>query len=189
MQNACASARRPTMIYWTSPSGTICRAESENADLVSGGDGDFAAPYTSTSLVGNNLFQYIDSPEVCHLYRALTRRVLTTGQAINFAYRCDSPTTRREMTMRLSRDAGMIRYESALIRETVREWEIPRETPDAETFVAICSFCQNYRFPVTSKVWKELEGLMMEKGLPEEFKFTHGVCREFYEIAMGKLKE
>jgi hypothetical protein len=177
------------MIYWTSPSGTICRAESENADLVAGDDGDFAAPYTSNSIVGHNLFQYIDGPEISHLYKELTKQVLTTGHAINFAYRCDSPTTRREMTMRLSRDAEMVRYESALIRETVRERETPRPTPNAETFVAICSFCHNYRFPVTSKAWKELEGLLMEKELPEEFKFTHGVCGACYEIAMGKLKK
>jgi hypothetical protein len=185
MQNAYASVRRPTMIYWTSPIGIICRAESENADLVETSDGLFAAPYISNAIVGHNLFQFIDGAEVRHLYKALAKRVLKTGRAINFAYRCDGPATRREMSMNLSRDAGMVRYESALIRETRRACEIPRQTPGAATFVAICSYCQNYRFPVTSSVWKELEGLLMEKDLPDQFRFTHSICPGCYEMAMA----
>jgi hypothetical protein len=80
------------------------------------------------------------------------------------------------MKMRLSRDDNTIRYESALLREIPRERELPRETPAAETLVAMCSFCQNYRFPVQSAVWKELEGLMLERDLPDRFSFTHGIC-------------
>jgi hypothetical protein len=185
MQNACARGRRPTMIYWTSLTGTICRAESENADLVVGGDGVFAAPYISNSIVGRNLFQFIEGADVSYLYRALTTRVLNTGHAINFAYRCDSQATRREMSMSLSRDADMVRYESTLIRETQRTREIPWPSSGADTFVAICSFCLNYRFPVTSSVWKELEGLMTENDLPDQFRFTHSICPECYEMAIA----
>jgi hypothetical protein len=82
----------------------------------------------------------------------------------------------------------MVRYESAVIRETVRQREIPRQNPDADTFVAICSFCQNYRFPVSSKIWKDLEGLLMEKELPEEFKFTHGICEDCYRKFISDIE-
>jgi hypothetical protein len=87
---------------------------------------------------------------VRHLYRALTEKVLRTGADVAFTYRCDGPETRREMYMRLSREHETVRYESSVLRETVRERELPRPTPTTSTFVAMCSICQNYRFPLLS---------------------------------------
>jgi hypothetical protein len=189
MGNATVTVRRPTMIYWTSLNGTIFRAESENSDLVGAGDGAFAAPFASNPIVGLDLFKFIDGAEIRQLYRALTARVINSGRTINFAYRCDGPGTRREMSMQLSSDEGFVRYESAVLRETSRKPEIPRSTPHAEIYVAICSFCNNYRFPVGSEVWKELENLLMENGLPDEFQFTHGVCEDCYLAVMSGMEQ
>jgi hypothetical protein len=172
--------RRPTMAYWISENGTIVRAESRNADMVAPGDGVFAEPFHSCAVVGRNLFQFIDGSEVRHLYQTLGERVLKTGRTIAFPYRCDSPVIRREMTMRMSRDSMLIRYDSAVVRETPKELEIPKQTTAAVTLVAICSFCQKFRFPVTSRAWRDLENLPTEAGLPSEFKFTHGICDECY---------
>jgi hypothetical protein len=185
MGHAAVLVRRPTMIYWTSPNGTIRRAQSENADLVGADDGVFAAPFVSNAIVGRNLYDFIDGMDVRHLYKTLESRVLKTGRAISFAYRCDSPVIRREMCMKLSRDAEMIRYESAVIRETRRARPIPLQVMKAPTFVAMCSFCQKYRFPVSSKIWKELETLFLEDSLPDEFRFTHGICEDCYVRAMN----
>jgi hypothetical protein len=178
MQADSADLRRPMMMYWTSSSGTILRTESRNVDLLRLDDEPFAAPFVSNSIVGCNLFTFIDGAEVRHFYRALARRVLSTGVAVTFPYRCDGPKMRREMTMSLSRDAEMIRYESTVIRETPREREISGQMPNATTFVAMCSICQRYRFPIASPVWKDLEGLLTETSLPHEFRFTHGICEE-----------
>jgi hypothetical protein len=114
--------------------------------------------------------------------------VLRTGTPITFPYRSDGPKTRREMKMRLSREDEMVRYESALLRETPRERAIPSTVPAADTFVAICSFCQNYRFPVYSKEWRELDGLLTEDALPDEFKFTHGICETCFEQVTADLQ-
>ena len=178
------AARRPTMLYWTSQTGTILRAQSKNSDLIGPGDAVFAAPYTSNDIVGRNLFRFIDGMEVRHLYHALSNKVLRTGAPISFPYRCDGPRVRREMSMRLSLDDEMLRYESALLREIPRERALPIPAPASEVFVAICSFCQDYRFPVSSSLWKELEGLLLESDLPDQFRFTHnafprseGSCR------------
>ena len=139
---------------------------------------------TSNTIVGRNLFQFISGLEVSHLYRKLASRVASTGCTISFDYRCDGPHVRRDMQMQLSRDAELIRYESTTVRETVREKDLPSETPGAEVFVAICSFCNDYRFPVKSKVWQQLEELLKEIDLPTEFRFTHGVCEKCYSKAL-----
>jgi hypothetical protein len=82
------------------------------------------------------------------------------------------------MSMRLSLDDEMLRYESALLREIPRERALPIPAPASEVFVAICSFCQDYRFPISSSLWKELEGLLLESDLPDQFRFTHSVCEK-----------
>jgi len=51
------------MLYWTSQTGTIVRAESKNSDLIGPGDAVFAAPYASNDIVGRNLFRFIDGME------------------------------------------------------------------------------------------------------------------------------
>jgi hypothetical protein len=183
-----AIARHPTMFYWTSQAGMILRAESKNSDLILGGDALFAAPYASTDIVGQNLFSFIDGMEVRHLYRALSNKVLKSGAPISFPYRCDGPRVRREMSMRLSLDGDMLRYESALLRETPRERALPGSAPSSDVFVAICSFCQDYRFPVFSPLWKELEGLLLENDLPNQFRFTHGVCEKCYKNLAADLQ-
>jgi hypothetical protein len=184
MEPGCPDLR-PTMIYWTSSSGTIFRAESKHSDLVRPDDKLFCAPFISNSIVGHNLFQFIDGVEVRHLYKALADKVLKTGIPITFPYRCDGPKTRREMQMRLSLEGRMVKYESTVIRETPRERELPHQSPSGDNFVAICSFCQKYRFPVTSTIWNELERLLMERRLPAEFRFTHGICENCFTAVMS----
>ena len=176
------------MIYWTLPNGIICRAEAKNSDSVSACDGAFAAPFTSNKIVGSDLFEFIEGIEVRYIYRALAASVLESGQTITFDYRCDSRAIRRDMRMQLSRDAGMVRYESVLIRETPHEDEIPLDQPGADVFVAICSFCKDYRFPINSKFWKRLEDLMGETELPSHFSFSHGICEECYGSRMSEFE-
>lgn len=181
------SALRPTMLYWTSPDGIIVRAESQNVDGVLVYDETFAAPFRCNRILGCSLFGFISGPEIAHLYRVLARQVFETGHAVKFVYRCDSPAIRREMSMEVSRDEDMIRYKSVILRETLRSRMIPWQTPEAPSFVAICSFCQNYRFPISTKIWKELENLLVEEGLPERFSFTHGICELCLSTALREL--
>ncbi len=177
------------MTYWTLPDGTIARAESENADLIESTDDAFTSPFSSNEIVGCNLFKFIEGAEVDHIYRSLAARVLKTGRTVNFIYRCDSREFRREMSMELSRDVTMVRYKSVLDRETRRKTPFPGDAPGSSTLVVVCSFCKNYRFPVGSKVWKELENLMMEADLPNCFSFTHGVCEDCYRALMTEFDQ
>ena len=188
MQPAYAEGSCPRMVYWISASGTILRVESENADLVRKEGGIFLQPFTADHIIGRNLFEFIKGIEIHHLYQALMNKVLRTGVSITFPYRCDGPHVRREMIMSLSLENETVRYESILLRETPRERQIPAGTNSATTLVAICSFCQRYRFPLTSTIWKDLDYLLLEAELPDKFDFSHGLCRACYQRFADDLK-
>jgi hypothetical protein len=127
-------------------------------------------------LLGNNLLSYIENEGVRFVYRAMHAHVLNTGRALVFPYRCDSARFRREMKMRISLEGDDLRYDSIVVGETLRPKPLPESTPGTGTLIAVCSFCNAYRFPAESDWWKDLEELFAEPELPSAFSTTHGIC-------------
>ena len=78
-----AAARRPTMLYWTSPTRDDCaRGKQEFRFDRTSGCG-IRAPYASNDIVGRNLFRFIDGMEVRQLYQALSKKVLENRRSHN----------------------------------------------------------------------------------------------------------
>jgi hypothetical protein len=169
------AAKRTRLSYWVEAGGTISRVAGP-WDTWLGDDGE--VPYRSRErdIVGSGLFSFIEGEGVRSVYNTIHARVLETGKSVEFPFRCDSPWIKREMQMRISREADALRYDSIIIRETRRDRPLPRPTASADTFVAMCSFCKSYRFPVESTAWKEIESLFEEPNLPDLFSITHGIC-------------
>jgi len=141
-----------------------------------GRDGEVPAHCLAAAVVGSSLFSYIQGDGVRCVYEAMHARVLETGRSLEFPYRCDSPWFRREMWMKIGREGDALRYDSLIVRETRRARPLPQPSPDARVFVVMCSFCKQYRFPVESPMWKDLESLPLEPDLLESFSVTHGIC-------------
>lgn len=136
------------------------------------------------SVIGKSVFSFIEGEAVRHIYAILHERVLKTGRPIEFAYRCDGPRVRREMRMRLAAESSAILYVSSIEKETVRQRALPEPTPGAPTMIAVCSFCKNYRFPVASRAWKDIDALFLEPELPAGFAITHGLCESCAETVL-----
>jgi hypothetical protein len=164
------------LIYRVRQDGCIIDAEGRIPDDLAAKDPVFAKGYSSREIVGENLFRFIQGETVRQVYRQLMERVLITGRTIRFPYRCDSGPLRREMEMILSRDGATVRYESLLIREVARPRPVPDASPGAHDRVSMCSFCKQYRFPAEQGLWKNLDLIFTETGLPEQFDITHGIC-------------
>ncbi len=175
------------MVYTVTPTGTIVTAAAEFSPQTEQLDPLFAAPANPDEWVGRNLFNFIQGIEVSHVYRLLQERVLNTGVPVTFEYRCDSPAVRREMRMRISPDDSLIRYESVVLNETVRPIPVPTPSPKADVFIRICSKCQSYSLVSGSGGWKEIELILSEPELPEQFSFTHTFCEPCYEFFMDGL--
>ena len=169
------AAEHAKLSYWIDSRGTVLRVDGP-WDVWLGDDGEVPDRCRELKVVGNSLFSFIESDGVQHVYRTMHARIFETGRTIEFPFRCDSTSFRREMQMRISRDGDALRYDSIIISETRRPRPLPRPTPTADTLVAMCSFCKAYRFPIESPHWKDIESLFVEPNLPELFSVTHGLC-------------
>src|SRR5207237_1272840 len=152
--------------YWIDSSGKVLRIDGPWNTWL-GQDGELPQRSTEANVVGNSLFSFIESEGVRHIYRVIHKRVLETGEAVEFPFRCDSAWLKREMQMKIARDGDELRYDSVVIKETRRERPLPQGTAGAKTLVAMCSFCKRYRFPVESKKWNDIEFLSMVPELPD----------------------
>ena len=176
------------VLYWVSSDGTIVRMEAHVSPESAQRDPVFANSLSPSSVVGRNIFEFIQGREVQHLYAIFHEKVLKDRRHIVFDYRCDGPSIRREMRMSLSPEAELVRYESIVLQETPRAREIPAVSPSAEVFVPICSICKRYRYPSGSNEWKELDLMPAEPELPSAFDFTHGLCPDCFESAMAQVR-
>jgi hypothetical protein len=186
MTPGAATAEHAKLSYWVSFSGTILRVTGP-WNVWLGRDGEIPESCGESGIAGKNLFSFIESDGVRWIYKKMHARAYGTGTPVEFRYRCDSAWLRREMQMKISRDGGVLRYDSTVISETRRPRPLPWPTPGAQTLIAMCSFCKAYRFPIESRVWKDIESLFSEPNLPDVFSVSHGICgfclERFYSLS------
>ncbi len=172
--------------YWVEPDGTVLKVCGP-WDAWLERDGQAPEDCRAARVVGNNLFAYIDCEGVRFIYRAMHTLVMQTGRAILFPYRCDSLRFRREMQMAISREGNALRYDSSTLKETRRQIPLPEPVRDADTLIAVCSFCCAYRFPTQSLLWKDVDELFAEPDFPQVFSVTHGICEPCGSLWLRQL--
>ena len=172
------------MMYCVNSEGTIVQAESSISEESALGDPTFAYPFSFPDIVGRSLFSFIKGAEVRNIYGMLHQRILNGKGPIKFDYRCDSPDIRREMRMSLDFDNCLVRYESVVLKETQRAVSIPLPSPTAALIIPICSNCQKYKYPADAQDWKEIDLILSDQDLPEQFNFSHTFCDVCYQKFM-----
>jgi hypothetical protein len=169
------AAEHAQLSYWINSQGIVQQVAGP-WDAWLGQDGEVPDRCCQAKVVGANLFSFIESDGVRHVYNTIHARILETGRPITFPFRCDSVWLTREMQMRISRDGDLLRYDSVIVSEARRPHPLPLPAPAADTLVAMCCFCKAVRFPIESPLWKDLELLFWESNLPAHFSVTHGLC-------------
>ena len=173
-------------LYDVTPEGTILRAETHISEQHALPDQVFASLSPWTGIIGCNLFSFIEGIEVRRIYRMFHERILREDCKISFDYRCDGPAVRRDMSMSLSRENNLVRYESTVLKETQRTVPIPMPSRAAPLIIAVCSNCKKYQYPSNSQHWKEIDLILSEPALPEQFNFTHTFCDICYRKLMDE---
>lgn len=169
----------------------IGRSRWETASQVNDGDDDASI----SSIIGTNLLDQIGGAEVRRVYRDLIARVLDDNEdEIRFSYRCDSPDTRREMMLLISRfrtqgDHGVL-FQSLIVDEQQRVpvnlfrfediVDFDEMIPDLGhgEVVTMCSFCQMVKEGFgdsTNSEWIDPEDYYRQGG-EAEVRISHGVC-------------
>lgn len=145
------------------------------------------------SVLGQSLWDSVDGIETRHVYELMFKNVRRERCSIVLPFRCDSPDTRRFMTLKISPCSGPhedIEFAAALLRTEPRE-PVPLLSQGERcscSMLSVCSFCK--RFEVPGSGWLEVEqaasrlGLLSTSRLP---KLSHGVCPDCANRARALL--
>lgn len=104
-----------------------------------------APDLTGEAVVGRPIWQFIAGEETRRLYRELFGLLRASRSELNIPFRCDSPTTVRQMTLTLrSAPKRGIEFEGWLVEAQARPpvAVFSRWAERSEEFIAICSLCR-----------------------------------------------
>jgi hypothetical protein len=135
------------------------------------------------SAIGTWLWQHFGGMEVKHLYRALLDRVRESGVKAEVPFRCDSPGTRRFMSMAVEPlDEGAVLFSTWTVREEDRppvEILAPADAQEEGAEVVMCAWCK--KVDSGESGWAEVEealGRLEVLNRDHPPRITHGVCPE-----------
>jgi hypothetical protein len=140
-----------------------------------------ATELSARSVIGCHLDDFVAGSEIRLVYQMLLERIRQTGEPARFTFRCDGPTCRRFMEMRLDLAApGVVRFRSRVLREEPRDVQplLDVGTKRSEDLLTLCSWCK--RFKAESTDWVEVEDYVERVKVMEADVFprlSHGICR------------
>ena len=141
-----------------------------------------APDLTENTVIGKPLFDFLDGRETKRVYRIVHDRVRRTRQSVRIPFRCDGPSIRRYMELRITPlEQGMIEFVGETIREEERA-EVPlfdSKTVRAGDSIVVCVWCKQVQ--VERDVWLEVEDAIERMSLFETLPLppiAHGVCDE-----------
>jgi hypothetical protein len=120
------------------------------------------AEITANHVMEKSIFEFITGGDTQSLYAALHTNVRARRKEIVIPFRCDSPSTIRQMTLTLRPlDNGAIEYEGHLVRKTVRNavTVLFRLADRTDRTIPICSLCR--RVSVQAE-WLELSDVVVQ---------------------------
>jgi hypothetical protein len=123
------------------------------------------------------------------LQRLLLRRVRGEAGAVELPFRCDAPTARREMDIRIAPTSGgrLVHFRARLRRQETRKFQ-PLLDPRAdrgEGMIEMCGWCDRFLVDVE---WVEVEQaaarlqLFRQPGPPT---ISHGICPDCSEMLLA----
>jgi hypothetical protein len=143
----------------------------------------------ATSL-GRSLWDYVAGEEMKKLQRMLVRRIRDEVGSVELPFRCDGPTVRREMKIRIvARPGGRaVLFSAGLRSEEARAISQPLLDPDfprGTDTLTMCGWCD--RFEVDDE-WVEVEEAARRLKLfnrPELPALSHGICPDCNEMLLA----
>lgn len=141
-----------------------------------------APELTERHVIGQPIWKFLAGKEVRELYRLVFNAVRSENREIRLPFRCDSPTCRRTMELRMSPEKGRTReiaVEGVLLEEEQRPYVAlfdPSER-DPDLFVVVCSWCK--RVHKNQDRWLNVEAAIVDMDLLRSDRLpnlSHGIC-------------
>jgi hypothetical protein len=138
-------------------------------------------PSLSQGVIGSSLWKYISGPQVVHLSRELLARVRESHCEATVPFRCDSPTMRRFMRMKiLPLGKSKVEFGTWIEREEPYRQPIqlldPTIAKGQEKLLRMCAWCK--KIDVAGS-WHEIEDAIGRLRLFDDLAIpaiTHGMC-------------
>ena len=165
-------------IVYVNDGWDIFAVENDAKELISG------------NIKNKNIWEYIQGDVTVHLYDVIFEKVRRKGVELSFNYRCDSPETRRYLTMKLTPLKGkMIEITNSIIKIEERDpVDIVRNKgKGGDDFIRMCSWCKK----VKAEDWVEVEVAIKKYGLFEKDslpQITHTICNACEEKIRNEMK-
>ncbi len=159
-----------TVVYWVDDHDVVTDVSGDWDGFARENDG---GAVLRDLVLGRTLWSFIEGDATRMLLSTLLGAVRTHGKTLVRRYRCDSPTHRRHMEMRLSRDGDRVRLEHRILREERMTPGVRfhyRRGPDA---LVRCSMCNRVKLDAE---WREASDAAAEGRLPTEAAVVYSVC-------------
>lgn len=152
-------------------------------------DANDARHLVSDAVVGSCLLSHISDPTTRHVYEVIIARV-RSGCEARFRLRCDAPSRRRLLEIRISADAeGAVDFTS---REVVGALRGPRRLLDSHAWrsddeVRVCSWCNRLEL---NDQWYELDDGVVRARLFEQAllpRVVHSCCPQCASVLDAAL--
>lgn len=138
-----------------------------------------APQLTSALVLGTPVWDFIADDETARLWRLILSRVRLRQVTLAMPFRCDSPDTRRFMSMSVKPAPGnAVEIETKLVRTVQRAMCPPLNSGAARdgAVIKVCSWCNRVELP---DAWVEVEDAVGRLALFERTRapaVSHGVC-------------
>jgi hypothetical protein len=141
----------------------------------------------SHDVIGTSLWKYISGHQIVQLSKELLARVRETRCEVTIPFRCDSPTMRRFMRMKIAPlSKGRVEYITWAERETPLTKPIklldPAVPKDQERFLRMCAWCKKVH---GEDSWLEIEEAITRLRLFDSRStpaITHGICESCFKM-------
>jgi hypothetical protein len=142
-------------------------------------------------VIGRSLWDFVGDATTRQLYAAMLARARRGAPPLTFSFRCDTPTQRRLMDMRITGlGAGGVSFE-------VRELEVQERPPVAllgtttprHGLIRMCSWCK--RIPLATGEWVEVEEAMQVLDILDAVPLpaiSHGMCPACFRSVSDALE-
>ena len=179
--------------------GIACAVDAENRVIAVGrrrwdrfAIENGAPELCADSIIGRNLFEFVSAPDMRQAYRDLADRIISSGEPVSIAARCDRPGVARELRLSIAplgladNGPGLL-FQAQIVGRTVRppidifDFEALlsalKQEPDLP-IVARCSFCQRLRRPgAGDDDWVSAE-TYYRLGGTSRVRISHGLCAD-----------
>lgn len=156
------------------PVGTLVAYRLDAEDRIVEVEGDWSPV---PAVVGSLIWRFVRGTDLRDIYGRLFREA-RSGRALEFPYRCDSPSARREFNLAIARHpGGTLSVVSRLSRVWARDEPLAvTSVPRNDTLILRCSVCNDFR---VRGAWADIvDGAAARRLLATErpVRVYHAVC-------------